>query len=206
MLDCSGWRELFGSRFPKPAKLPNNLRVGYSKLADGSSQLHLNESVGPDDSGSVTGISKGLLSTVQDVSDMNKELERALDASDSDRVKAVLTLGANPNHFSSIRRETMLMTACFNRDVESVKHLLDAQADPNQVLPGSNNQVTPLMIAAEHGLHEAVAELIRHNADPHIRNRNGETALLAAARTNNHDAFALLVGSMVSQRPNPITS
>ena len=54
------------------------------------------------------------------------------------------------------------------------------------------------MIAAENGLTEAVAELLKCKADPHVRNPQGETALLAAARTNNHDAFAVLVGSMVS--------
>ena len=89
------------------------------------------------------------------------------------------------------------MTACYNSDTDSVKYLLNAQADPNQK-PAGEDQVTPLMIAAENGMTEAVIELLAHMADPHVRNANGETALLAAARTNNHDTFAVLVGSMVS--------
>lgn len=89
------------------------------------------------------------------------------------------------------------MLSCFYMDTDSVKHLLHAQADPNQT-GFMGDQVTPLMIAAEQGMTEAVSELLRHGANPHVRNKSGETALLAAARTNNHDAFAALVGSMVS--------
>jgi ankyrin repeat protein len=76
--------------------------------------------------------------------------------------------------------------------------LIAARADPN-LTPLAD--VTPLMISAENGLTEAVSELLRAKADPHLRNSQGETALLAAARTNNHDAFAVLVGSMVSAPP-----
>lgn len=129
---------------------------------------------------------------------------KALDAMDSIRVKSTLDLGANPNFQHSARKETPLMSACYNSDFDSVKCLLNAQADPN--LRGDKSTetftVTPLMIAAENGMTEAVSELLRCNADPHVKNQNGETALLAAARTNNHDAFAILVGSMVSASSN----
>jgi ankyrin repeat protein len=126
------------------------------------------------------------------------ELEKAMDQSNPKRVKAALDQGANPNHVHSNKRETMLMAACYNHDEESLVHLLNAAADPNRVISKSADNITPLMIAAENGLARGVSELLRHNANPHVRNANGETALLAAARTNHHDAFALLVGSMVS--------
>ncbi len=160
--------------------------------------LNLNESVLSDiDS---PPISRSLLDAVRDVNGLHNELENALESGDHERVKVALDHGANPNSYHSTRRETLLMTACFNSDTASLIMLLQAGADPNQVLPGrqSGTQVTPLMIAAENGMTEAVTELLRYKADPHTRNLNGETALLAAARTNNHDTFAALVGSMVS--------
>ena len=138
---------------------------------------------------------------MRDVKTLNGELLKALDAIDSQKVKSVLDLGANPNFQHASRKETPLMSACYNGDSDAVRYLLNAQADPNTRLVGAignDSIVTPLMIAAENGMTEAVSELLRYNADPHIRNPNGETALLAAARTNNHDAFAVLVGSMVS--------
>jgi len=144
-------------------------------------------------------ISKELLSTVRDMTGLNRELIKSLDLVDPIRTKALLENGANPNYQPHDRKETPLMTACYNSDTESVQYLLRALADPNQC--SSLSRVTPLMIAAENGLTDVVSELLRSKADPHVRNSEGETALLAAARTNNHDAFAVLVGSMVSAPP-----
>ena len=144
--------------------------------------------------------SRSLMTTVKDMSNLNHELESAVEQGDHERMKALLDHGANPNNYHSNRRETLLMSACFHCDALAVSLLLNAQADPNQTMPGKNaeTRVTPLMIAAENGMAETVTELLHFNANPHARNTNGETALLAAARTNNHDAFAALVGSMVS--------
>ena len=144
-------------------------------------------------------ISKELLSTVRDMTGLNRELIKSLDSIDPLRTKALLDNGANPNYQPHDRKETPLMTACYNSDTESVQYLLKALADPNQY--STQSRITPLMIAAENGLTDAVSELLRSKADPHVRNSDGETALLAAARTNNHDAFAILVGCMVSAPP-----
>ena len=177
----------------QPSHIKVNQPLGNN---DGSTRTYLNESLLSEESGS-TPISRTLLSTVRDVAVLNKELVRGLDTVDATMVKAALQQGANPNHQPIGRKDTPLMIACFNSDTDSVIHLLHAQADPNNT-GGYETRITPLMIAAENGMTEAVSELLRHGADPHIRNQNGETALLAAARTNNHDAFAALVGSMVS--------
>lgn len=144
--------------------------------------------------------SKNLSKTMRVLVDIAKELEESVDSGNHERIAAALDQGANPNIYHSSRRETLLMTACFNCDLTAVRQLLDAQADPNQGISDRprGEQITPLMIAAECGMTEAVSELLNAKADPHTRNSNGETALLAAARTNNHDAFAVLVGSMVS--------
>jgi ankyrin repeat protein len=158
----------------------------------------LNESMNSDSDNHT--FSETLLHTVKDISVLSKELEAAVDASDPDRVIKALERGANPNNFHSGRPESLLMSACFNGDLDVVLCLLRGGADPNQGVSDTkrNIQITPLMIAAETGMTDLVSELLRANADPHLRNSNGETALLAAARTNNHDAFAMLVGSMVS--------
>ena len=194
--DCSGITSLFRSSFPKPA-----LEAETSARRDTSVRQYLNESLLSEDQ-DVLPISKNLLFTVRDVKTLNSELTKALDSVDSLRVKSILELGANPNFTHSSKKETPLMSACFNNDADSVKYLLNAQADPNLRGDTSNtlSTVTPLMIAAENGMTECVSELLRCKADPHTRNHNGETALLAAARTNNHDAFAVLVGSMVSDQ------
>ncbi len=150
-------------------------------------------------------ISLEMLSTVTDIGFLNAELIRALDHHDPARVKTVLGRGANPNFEAPGRLETPLIIACYNGDAESVLHLLSFGADPNMTMMSDDKRViTPLMIAAETGLTEAVAELLKYNADPHVRTAMGETALLAAARSNNHDAFAVLVGSMVRGSTPPL--
>ena len=196
LFDCAPIKALFASAFPTPAQGVSAERIRSFEPVHSISRPFLNESVLSDEPDALP-ISSELMSTVRDVASLNKELVRALDSISSARVKVVLDLGANPNHQPSSRKETLLMTACYNSDTDSVKYLLNAQADPNQK-PAGEDQVTPLMIAAENGMTEAVTELLAHMADPHVRNANGETALLAAARTNNHDTFAVLVGSMVS--------
>ena len=195
-IGCTSFRSLFSSSVPALAYSVSPRRTQPAPLEDDRPLLH--ESVVSD--GHPSPISSGLLSVVRDVASLNVDLEKALDANNEKRVKAALEQGANPNHLHPNKRETMLMTACYNHDEESLVHLLQAGADPNRIiaLGQAGDQVTPLMIAAENGLTRGVSELLRHNANPHVRNSNGETALLAAARTNHHDAFAVLVGSMVS--------
>jgi hypothetical protein len=198
LFDCAFIGSIFKS-IPRGVtqKSPAHMCIEEPLGGNGSSaRPYLNESLLSEETNG-TPISRTLLSTVRDVAILNKELVRALDDSDAEIVKAALGQGANPNHQPVGRKDTPLMIACFNSDRESVFHLLHAQADPNSS-GGHENKITPLMIAAENGMTEAVSELLRFGADPHLRNQNGETALLAAARTNNHDAFAALVGSMVS--------
>ena len=197
IFSCASLRSLWDSAVPKPA--PSNVQrrtiSNTPPIAIQPNSL-LDESMASVDT---LPISKELLSTVRDMTGLNRELIKSLDASDPVRTKALLDNGANPNYQPHDRKETPLMTACYNSDAESVQYLLKALADPNQY--SSQSRITPLMIAAENGLTDVVSELLRSKADPHVCNTDGETALLAAARTNNHDAFAILVGSMVSAPP-----
>jgi ankyrin repeat protein len=198
LFDCSGIMALFRSKVPdgvshksSPEEEGNTTNINYAH-----SLLH--ESMNSE--GEAHHFSTSLSTAMRDVVEQSKELDAAVDACDHSRVKAALNHGANPNHFHSLRPETLLMSACFNGDSESVLLLLAANADPNQGVMDKKRsiQITPLMIAAENGMTETVSALLQARANPHARNSNGETALLAAARTNNHDAFAVLVGSMVS--------
>jgi ankyrin repeat protein len=198
LLNCASLRSLWNSSIPKPVTAPGLRRsVTVTPPAHAQPNSLLDESMASVDT---LPISKELLSTVRDMTGLNHELIKALDAVDSIRTRAILEHGANPNYQPQDRKETPLMTACYNSDIESVQYLLRALADPNQC--ANQTRVTPLMIAAENGLTDIVSELLRCKADPHVRNVEGETALLAAARTNNHDAFAVLVGSMVSAPPD----
>jgi uncharacterized protein len=147
-----------------------------------------------------------LLSSITDIAVLNSELVNALDLGYSERVRVTLEQGADPNFQPQGRNDTLLMTACYNGDTESVLYLLEAGADPNRtVIVDDSRIITPLMIAAESGMTEAVAALLQHSADPHVRTALGDTALLAAARSNNHDAFAVLVGSMVRGSTPPMS-
>jgi ankyrin repeat protein len=196
--NCASLRSLWDSTIPKPVSADGiRRRLSVTPPPHVQANSLLDESMGSVDT---LPISKELLSTVRDMTGLNMELIRALDAVDSLRTRALLENGANPNYQPQDRKETPLMTACYNSDVESVQYLLRALADPNQC--SNESRETPLMIAAENGLTDIVSELLRSKADPHVRNMEGETALLAAARTNNHDAFAVLVGSMVSAPPD----
>lgn len=199
--NCSSLRSLFSDSFPKPANESDPVAYSGREIPTPPRQ-YLNESVLSEEH-DLLPISRELLYTVRDVKTLNGELVKALDAIDSARVKSVLDLGANPNIQHLSRKETPLMSACYNGDHDSVRYLLNAQADPNMRTDDAAI-VTALMIAAENGMTETVSELLRFNADPHVRNAAGETALLAAARTNNHDAFAVLVGSMVSNNVEPM--
>lgn len=188
---------MFSSGIPRGNSPSSALNAGIH-TSNHRNNFNLNESALSDiDS---PPISRSLMDAVRDANGLNSGLESALESGNHERVKVALENGANPNSYHSTRRETLLMTACFNSDTTSVIMLLHAGADPNQIVQGRQSEVhvTPLMIAAENGMTEAVTELLHFKADPHTRNLNGETALLAAARTNNHDTFAALVGSMVS--------
>jgi ankyrin repeat protein len=70
---------------------------------------------------------------------------------------------------------TPLMAACYIKDFEAVRLLLDAGAKINGI-----EKVTPVMIAAKYTDLEILNELIRRGADLHLRTDKGATALMIA--------------------------
>ena len=89
---------------------------------------------------------------------------------------------------------TILREACRNEVLDIVQWLLNHGADMN----AQGGYWAPLIIAAYHGCLKAVQMLLEHDADIHIRNRLGMTALHAAANPILHrdqaDIMQVLLG------------
>ena len=87
-------------------------------------------------------------------------------------MRKLLDAGANANHIEKTG-ETILMVATRTGSADAVRALLEHGANPNIAEP--QLQLTPLMIAAEGGYTEIVADLLKHKADIQVRTRTGAT-------------------------------
>lgn len=103
--------------------------------------------------------------------------------------KLLLDKGAMINHRDAAGR-TALMFAASGPNAETVKYLLDAGAEVNAADTGE--RFTALMHAAAEGQVQVVKILLEHNADPAIRDVDGDTARDFAAR-NGHTEVAQLL-------------
>ncbi len=87
-----------------------------------------------------------------------------------------------------------LLAACAwaqtTRDTNGIELLLARGANPNLANAEGND---PLMMAARHGLVEAVIMLLKAGADPKRANRYGTTALMQAARGHLVETVRLLI-------------
>jgi ankyrin repeat protein len=79
---------------------------------------------------------------------------------------------------------TALMFAAQQGDVDSARILLDAKANPNDVIPKSG--ATPLIIASAIGHPEVVALLLDKGANPNAVDANGFTSLHHAVRDSDY--------------------
>lgn len=59
----------------------------------------------------------------------------------------------------------------------------------------TSDRETPLHCAAQHGHRAVLALLLRHDADPSVKNGRGETPLDLAAQYGRLDAVRMLVGA-----------
>ncbi|MFP3028463.1 MAG: ankyrin repeat domain-containing protein [Wolbachia sp.] len=108
---------------------------------------------------------------------INKELEKAVYERNLEKVKALLSAGANANLRVERNRDTLLHTTS---SVEITKELLLGGAEVN-----SRNMYseTPLHSAITLGKElELVRELLKHGADVNATNRKGNTALNHAVK------------------------
>jgi ankyrin repeat protein len=79
---------------------------------------------------------------------------------------------------------TALMFAAQQGDTESARVLLDAKADPNEVLPKSG--ATPLIIASSIGFPDVVTLLLDRGANPNTPDGNGFAPLHHAVRDSDY--------------------
>jgi ankyrin repeat protein len=122
------------------------------------------------------------------------EQARLIDAAEAGERAALETLlqqGVNPNGLSGYRGSTALVHAVARGDVEMVRLLLDAGADPDQRGGGH----TPLGLAALRGHTRVAGLLLKAGANPNLKSGDGNTPLAAAAAMNRPAVLATLLAA-----------
>jgi ankyrin repeat protein len=105
-------------------------------------------------------------------------------------VKALLALGADPNHDSP----SPLHYAARQGDVKVLDALLSCLADRNAVDP--KDKETPLQWAVENQRVEAVRMLVAKGSDLAHKNRFGLTAMDLAKQIGNAKIISILKGGL----------
>ncbi|AXB57966.1 ankyrin repeat domain-containing protein [Flavobacterium fluviale] len=82
-----------------------------------------------------------------------------------------------------------LNVAISKGDIETVKKFIEYGADVNEM---SDDDLTPLMIAARYNKHEIVKLLLASGARPSEKNEKGYTALKYAQLSNAAESIAIL--------------
>jgi len=98
--------------------------------------------------------------------------------------------GADVNELS-VDGTTALHWAVYRKDLELVQMLLAEGANPNI---RNDYGATPMSVASEHGIHSIMQALLDAGGDAESPNSEGQTLLMAVARTGNTDTASLLLG------------
>lgn len=113
-------------------------------------------------------------------------LHKACDQNDSDKIRALLDLGADPNKMTEYGKRPLDLVMehyafTFSDSLETIVMLLGKGADPN-ISSNANVSQAPLHIAARHGRLDVVDALARAKAfvDQRERNAPGMTPFLEA--------------------------
>jgi len=128
-----------------------------------------------------------------------KSLNQAVVDGDIDRVKSLISEGADLNPKKNIMGWTLLQTAIQNRRTEIVTLLIDKGAD---IKAKDNRGRTPLHFAAETGQKEVVEQLIAKGAEINVTDGRADNALSLAKKNNNKEIIDLLVKNG-AQDPDP---
>jgi len=108
-------------------------------------------------------------------------------------LKKLIQRGASVNTFDVYGR-TALMMASSGPYQDAVKILLVNQADPN--ITDKEEHFSALMYAAAEGQTEVVRTLLAYNADPYLKDIDGDDALTFARNNNHKDAAEVILASM----------
>ncbi|MFT6332258.1 MAG: ankyrin repeat protein [Lentimonas sp.] len=92
------------------------------------------------------------------------------------------------------KSENHLFDACYENDVEKVRHILENGGNINA---RGNNEDTALHIATQNDSLELVNILIKHKIDVNARTQNGWTALHFAAQKGFNDVVAALIDAAI---------
>jgi len=108
-----------------------------------------------------------------------------------DEIKMTIQNKGNINKYSSIRAQTSyLIVACQQKDIKSVKLLLEHNCDINIV---NESGRTALIYAVETGNIEIVKLLLKYNSDINIGDKFGKTPFIHAVRYGHIDIIKFLI-------------
>lgn len=116
-------------------------------------------------------------------------LTLAVRAGDVAQTRALLAAGADPNGPVGINEWPPLLHAVHKNQLGTASLLLERGADVNG---GAPDGMTPLMMAAGYGNDDMVQLLLAHHADPHLKTKDGASALdFALTGVSDIDKFTL---------------
>lgn len=114
----------------------------------------------------------------------------------SKKSRRFVKYGGDPPDTDAAKLNKDLIYACQSQNIEKVRELLQARADPNIQ---NNNGNTALMAACLRNNVDIVRELLQAGANPNIRNNRGITALIRACL----DEYVEIVGELLQAGADP---
>jgi ankyrin repeat protein len=114
-------------------------------------------------------------------------------AGDGKLVELLLSYGAYANPKTKCIGGTPLLSAISRSKWDVVSILLDHGADPNAAVAADNHYIPLRLAAGLPGSADAVARLLARGANPNAADKDGDTALIEAARYGRIDVVKLLL-------------
>ncbi|GGA40684.1 ankyrin repeat domain-containing protein [Psychrobacillus lasiicapitis] len=128
------------------------------------------------------------------------DLVNAINNGENDYIKLRLESGLDPNSMDE-DGTTLLILGVLYQNLEAVKLLLSAGADPNfDSNPDGSTDFTPLMYAAQNGNKEILITLIEAGAD--VNKIESDTALIWAIREGRAEIVKELINQGVDVNPS----
>ena len=107
-------------------------------------------------------------------------------------LQVLINHGADVNA-ANTNNETVLMTACWIKNIDAINLLLEAGADPN--IAGANGFRCLHDAVTKGSSIEVLLAIINHGADINATNMNNETALMIACQMENKDTINALLSA-----------